>query len=134
MTPCIEHNQSAKRYGFTSRGGKSCLLHRVMYAEANGLDVFTMGGVVMHSCGNHKCINPEHLAMADQSANVLDCVAKGRKRPRRGADSPAARLSVSDIQAIRASTEKQKVIGLRYGITQGTVSRIRSGVRWAHEA
>lgn len=132
--PCIEHTQNQPRYGYTSRGGKSCLLHRVVYAEANGLDVHTMGGTILHSCDNSKCIEPSHLSLGTQSANVLDCVAKGRHRPLRGEDSPAAKLSAADIQAIRASTEKQKVVGARYGITQGTVSRIKSGVRWTHEA
>lgn len=109
-------------------------MHRVVYAEAHGLDVFTMGGVVQHSCDNPKCINIDHLSLGTQSENVLDCVAKDRHRPRRGADSPAAKLTVEDIKAIRACTDLQREIGKRYGITQGTVSRIKSGVRWACEA
>lgn len=36
------------------------------------------GAVVMHSCDNPSCVNPEHLTVSTQSANIKDCVAKGR--------------------------------------------------------
>jgi hypothetical protein len=130
MKPCIEHTQNQSRYGYTSRGGKSCLLHRVVYAEANGLDVHTMGGTVLHSCDNSKCIEPSHLTLGTQSENVLDCVSKGRHRPRRGVDSPAAKLTEADVEAIRASTDLQRVVAARYGIRQSQVSRIKGGTRW----
>lgn len=130
LSACIEHTQKQVRYGFTSVGGKSCLLHRAVYAEVHGLDVHTMGGVIRHTCDNPKCYNAAHLVMGTQSVNILDMVAKGRGNPRRGERSPAARLPEDDVTAIRASSEKQQVLATRYGVRQSQISRIKGGTRW----
>lgn len=49
-----------------------------------------------------------------------------------GAANTMAKLSLKDIATIRglAGTLSQKVIGERFGIRQGTVSRILAGKRW----
>lgn len=131
MTACVEHTQATTRYGYTSRGGKSCLLHRALYADKHGLDVHSMGGVVMHTCDNDRCINTDHLKLGNQSDNIKDMVAKGRGNPRRGESNPAAVLTEADVQAIRASLELQRVLAARYGVQQSQISRIKGGSRWA---
>ncbi len=37
------------------------------------------GLVVMHSCDNPGCINPDHLALGTQASNLTDMRAKGRQ-------------------------------------------------------
>lgn len=46
------------------------------------------GKVVMHSCDNRKCLNPDHLSLGTQSENIRDCVAKGRQASRRKTHCP----------------------------------------------
>jgi hypothetical protein len=36
------------------------------------------GLVIMHSCDNPGCINPDHLALGTQASNLTDMRAKGR--------------------------------------------------------
>lgn len=38
--------------------------------------------LVLHSCDNRKCVNPKHLFLGDQKANMADKVQKGRARNR----------------------------------------------------
>lgn len=49
-----------------------------------------------------------------------------------GATHYAAKLTESDAQAIRASTEQIEALAARYGITQNAVKRIRYNQTWNH--
>ena len=53
------------------------LLHRVAW-EAHNAEPIPSGMVVMHTCDNRRCFNPQHLRLGTQSDNIRDCVAKGR--------------------------------------------------------
>lgn len=131
-SPCVDHGQGAKRYGFTSANGRTVLIHRAIYAREHGLDVLTLGGVVRHTCDNPRCINPRHLLLGTQSDNIQDMLLKQRGRPRRGVESPAAKLTEADIKFIRAYDGKQADLVAKFGVSQAQISRIQGGHRWAH--
>ena len=52
-------------------------VHVVVW-EAHNAQPKPPGMVIMHSCDNPACCNPEHLVLGTQSDNIRDCVAKGR--------------------------------------------------------
>jgi len=69
-------------YGYASyRVSVSGERHRVLAAR-RAYEVFigpiADGHVVMHSCDNPRCINPDHLRAGTQRENMRDAVAKGR--------------------------------------------------------
>lgn len=99
-------------YGQLTRNRKQYMPHRVAYAEANGLDVDTMGGVVMHSCDNRMCIEPSHLSLGTQQDNMDDKVAKGRQA--KGSGHGMAKLTSEKVESIRARYQKPQK-GNRYG-------------------
>lgn len=59
-----------------TRNGKDMLLHRWVYEEMFG--EIPDGMVILHSCDNSLCINPEHLSAGTQKENVHDMINKGR--------------------------------------------------------
>ena len=55
-------------------------VHRVAW-EAHNAEPIPDGMVVMHTCDNPGCFNPEHLVLGTQQDNIDDAMAKGRMVP-----------------------------------------------------
>ena len=98
--------------------------------------------VVMHSCDNKACINPDHLSWGTQAENLADSLAKGRRKVPPLPDTrkqildgkhPWTKLTPRDIAAIRdrlATGERQASIAGDFGITFQQVSKIKLRQRW----
>lgn len=118
------------RYGGLGRGPRGTGVvsaHRLSY-EINVGPIPT-GAVIMHTCDNPLCVNPEHLRVGTQRDNMLDMVAKGRigktgPKPGTGAKN---KLTLREAEIVRekygAGVSQQK-LAAEYGIGQATVSRI----------
>jgi hypothetical protein len=89
--------------------------------------------VVMHSCDNPQCCNPEHLSLGTDDDNSRDKVEKGRHSF--GSARPNAKLSESDVQYIRRNPQ-MKVADFvhHFGVSQSVISNVRAGVTWRHVA
>jgi len=64
-------------------------IHRMAY-EAHYAEPIPEGMVVMHTCDNPGCFNPNHLVIGTQSDNVQDCMSKGRHKGGRPKKQPLA--------------------------------------------
>jgi hypothetical protein len=86
-----------------------------------------------HTCDTPSCVNPAHLLDGTHWDNVQDRVSRGRNgaAPRYGSQHPQAKLSESDVRAIRNSSESQRRLAARFGISQSGISEIKSGKRWS---
>jgi len=103
--------------------------HRASYLVHKG--PIPVGILVCHSCDNPPCINPKHLFLGDDLANLSDMAAKDRSCF--GERNGQARLTEEDIEEIRALRKagwKQKDIAIRFGICDPHVSDIIRGKRW----
>jgi hypothetical protein len=95
------------------------------------------GKVVTHKCGNPACVNPEHLAVITRG-KLQKRIAGERNyktnplRQKKIADKARenSKLNLSIVEQIRAADGSQRKIAAEYGITQATVSCIKSGRTW----
>lgn len=90
------------------------------------------GDNVCHTCDTPACVNPDHLFIGTVKENQQDKWNKDRGYVHRGESHWSTKLTADDVRAIRASTEKQRDIAQKYGLTQTTVSDIKRRKSWAH--
>lgn len=89
---------------------------------------------VCHRCDTPACCNPDHLWLGTAAENVADMDAKGRRRvvTRRGEGCNTAKLTESDVRAIRASSEPTRRLAAHYGVSTVQINNIRSRRQWRH--
>ena len=102
----------------------------------------TDGLFVLHKCDNPSCVNPSHLFLGTQSANLQDCRDKGRlqghfqngpdARRRRGSSHPVSKLTEAQIPAIRQDPRSYCAIAKDYGVDNSLIGRIKRREAWAH--
>lgn len=125
---CISHAKDKDGYIRIKRNSKKIFLHRWVYELHNNKKI-KEGNVVMHSCDNPSCFNPEHLSEGTISDNMIDMVDKGR--------SPFQRLTFEKAEEIRErySSEdiQQKELAKEYGVSETTIWDIIHNRRWVRE-
>lgn len=89
---------------------------------------------VMHSCDNPPCVNPAHLSEGTNRDNQLDAKFKGRNPF--GVTHGMTRLRPDDVRWIREHVHPGGVMikeaAARFGVSNGAVQKIRSGINWRH--
>lgn len=128
-------------YGKIKIGGRNFLAHRLSLAVHSDKNIGDLSEVVMHSCDNPSCINPDHLSEGTHKLNVLDCFLKGRgfipiNYCESGEKNFNAVLTESDVKDIRdmiLSGMNNKEIAKRFNVHHSTVSSIRVGRTWKEE-
>jgi DNA-binding MarR family transcriptional regulator len=106
--------------------------HRLAWELTNG--PIPRGLFVCHRCDNRRCVNPDHLFLGTNQDNMDDMKQKGRSPRYGGAKSHKAKLTESDVQAIRADYSTGSVtmrsLADRFGVTVTNVSDILKGHTW----
>ncbi len=97
-TGCIEWQKGkSEGYGLIHVGKAVTRTHRLSY-ELN-VGPIPRGLFVCHGCDNRPCINPRHLFLGTQKANIVDASNKGRMA--RGENHYLTKLTENDVLAIR---------------------------------
>lgn len=116
-------------YGLAVVGGVQTFASRWMCILAHG-NPPTRKHEAAHSCGNARCVNPNHLRWATPKENYADRIGHGTDN--RGQRNGKTRLTAADVKAIRSAPPHLKPLMERYGLSKGCISKIRGKKRWAH--
>ncbi|WP_242137009.1 HNH endonuclease signature motif containing protein [Sphingomonas sp. TREG-RG-20F-R18-01] len=143
-----QHNVDDHSYGIFVHRKVFYGAHRLSFELANG----PLGQDLQacHSCDNPLCVNPAHLWAGTAADNSADKVSKGRHKmagslptaeeikARRNPDHPGMKyfrkLTEAEVREILASTETNRALGLKYGVNQGTIFKIKHKIRWKEVA
>jgi hypothetical protein len=123
-------SKKPKGYGQFGVNYKVVTAHR--YAYENFIGSIPDGMVVMHTCDNPPCVNPDHLKLGTVADNNKDRDEKGRTARTSGQAHGCSKLTDNDIITIRQDTRIQAEIAIEYGVSQTHISKIRSGKSWSH--
>lgn len=132
MEGCIHHTQKGDKHGYGRKlyQGRLVNYHRAVYMETHKLDHAVLEGlVVRHTCDNPRCINPAHLIQGTVADNQRDMAE--RKRSQIGERNPCAKINKETAEAINAAVGSQRTIAKSFGVSQATVSLIKSGKIWS---
>jgi len=119
-------------YGRMRLDGKERFTHRIAY-EA-WVAPLEQNKVIMHSCDNPPCCNPDHLRQGTRAENNADCAAKGRKP--KGSKNGNAKLTEYQVAKIRewfskgASGEELSKI---FNISRVQIRKILNLENWAQD-
>lgn len=114
-------------YGSIGIGGRQHGAHRVSWAIANGRWPESM---VLHRCGVHGCVRPDHLYVGTSSQNSEDARRHGTlPLGERHANAKVTDDQVAEIRARYAAGETQVRIAADYPVTQAQVSNIVRGLQ-----
>jgi len=120
--------------------------HRYAWELSSGEKV-PDGLLVLHSCDNPPCCNPDHLSLGDHVENMRQKVERGRtsnKRFRKGDKKNFEKgennilAKITDNEALfiyKASNDGVLTISelaRKFKISKGLVGRIKNGKKWAH--
>lgn len=110
-------------YGLFSYARKSYRAP-VVALRLSGTEV-AKGFYACHHCDNPACVRPDHLYAGTPKENSADAAKRGRTRP-----GKRAKLSPSDVVAIRQSTGTHGEIAARYNVSRAAVSMIIERKTW----
>lgn len=105
------------------RGTKGALCHRLMYEHYHG--PIPERHVIMHTCDNRRCVNPDHLKAATQKENIRDMHRKGR-----GSRTILTPEEVKQIRELRATGMGIDKLAAEFGIGNFTIQKIVKGTAW----
>lgn len=94
--------------------------------------------VVNHKDGDKLNNAAENLEWVTVAENARHAARLGLMRPRRGMDSPNAKLTDDDVRYVRrvyrpgSRDHGARALAERFGVNHGTISRVARGLRWVH--
>ena len=100
------------------RKNKTYRVHRLIFNTFSPGVEYPAGFQICHKDGDKENNRENNLYLGNQESNTLD---KYKHK--------STKLSIQQVKEIKKSTDLQRVVAKKYGITQATVSRIKAGKR-----
>lgn len=104
--------------------------HRLMCIWAHGAPSLGKNDAA-HSCGNRRCVNPNHIRWATVLENNRERWAHGTMPV--GETNPASKLSLAQVAEILASDRSGPELAADFGVTRSTINKVRRRETWTYK-
>ncbi|KKM00856.1 hypothetical protein LCGC14_1800190, partial [marine sediment metagenome] len=94
-------------YGLFWKNGKHHKAHRISWELHNGK--IPKGLLVLHTCDNPLCVNPNHLWLGTNQDNQNDMYAKNRGKKATGEKHGCAKLTWEVVRIIRKLYKRPEI-------------------------
>jgi hypothetical protein len=123
-------NAERNGYGRMQVDGSKLVAHRIAYQLIVG--PIDEGNLVLHSCDNRLCCNPNHLRQGTHQDNMEDMVE--RRRSSMGAKNGRTKLDDADALYILTNPDRMsgKALAAKFGVASSTISYIRNRRSWKY--
>lgn len=129
MSDCTFHTGYIGKNGYGQKKyrGKVVAAHRLAYALDAGLDVFMMGGSVLHSCDNPLCVNPKHLRLGTHTQNMQDRAERDRTSHALSLDE-AEYIRNNFIRGTRWNPGNTNELAKKFSVHRQSIMNVVNGV------
>lgn len=122
-------------YGAFGLCKKLVKAHRVSFKLHKG--EIPEGLMVLHSCDNRRCVNPDHLFAGTHQDNMEDRKKKGRAiGANKGEAHHLAKLSTEDVLKIRKAYEAgyttHRELAAQFNVSDSAIGLILNRTNWKH--
>ena len=107
---------------------KTFSAHRISWIMSNKISI-PDGLMICHTCDNRSCVNPNHLYAGTGKDNNTDTVKRNRGNRKIGDQCSWSKLTEDQVAEILKSNSRQVDLAIEYGVTQPTISQIKTGKR-----
>ena len=116
-------NKDKDGYGTMRSGSKNKRAHRVAYEHYIGK--IPKGKLVLHSCNNPSCVNPNHLRVGVHNDNMRDRFKAGNYTA--SEKHPNSKFSNKIVEKVRVSVGSYAKIGKLFNMSATQVGNIKRG-------
>jgi len=119
-------------YGHVQCGGKFYTAHRLAYEISTGDN--PSGFVIMHTCDNPPCCNPDHLRKGTHKDNMDDMFSKGRNA--KIFQRYTVKLSLdlaNEIRKLFSDGLSKHALSRKYNVTTHTIRDVINNLCWHTE-
>ena len=117
-------------YGRFRIGEHLYVATRLMWRLTHGVD--PIGQLILHTCDNPGCCNPNHLFIGSDGDNNRDKEIKRRGQHPTGEANGLAKLTTENVIHIYQSADHLVDLAKQYGVTEANIRSIKDGRTWQH--
>jgi len=121
-------------YGTFWCNDESFLAHRISFYLRTRQDIEEK--LIIHSCHNTSCVNPNHLSIGTPTKNVQQSYDKNGKEGVKGSRNKLSKLTEEQVYEIRLLGKTrnwiQQEIADKFNINRSNISYILSRKTWTH--